>query len=153
MTMHLWYLTAGSLSTALPCRLTASSRVNTFLPIFITICDAQIQPSKCNPYANVFHKGPYLWIIWSGTNCIHFIYNHFVKNVFVTKMSRTWRSKSVRGRPLINDWGRNFPRWFFFLPNCFQEIIFFQGSSWCFFFKGASQEFFPSEKRSLKFFP
>ncbi len=34
-------------------RLTATYRVNTFLPIF-TIYDAQIQPTKCNPYANVF---------------------------------------------------------------------------------------------------
>ena len=37
-------------------RLTASSRVNTFLLIFITICDAQIQPSSCNPYIHFVSK-------------------------------------------------------------------------------------------------
>ena len=31
-------------------RLTASSRVNTFLPILVIVCDAQIQPSKCDSY-------------------------------------------------------------------------------------------------------
>ncbi len=25
-----------------------------FLPILATLCDAQIQPNKCNSYANVF---------------------------------------------------------------------------------------------------
>ena len=34
-------------------RLTASSTRNTFLLIFVTICDAQNQPSHCNLYANV----------------------------------------------------------------------------------------------------
>ncbi len=42
--------------------LTASSMRNTFLPIFVTICDAQNQPNHCNLYASVFpveaiHRG------------------------------------------------------------------------------------------------
>ena len=35
-------------------RLIVLTKGNTFLPIFITLCDAQIQPNKCNSYANVF---------------------------------------------------------------------------------------------------
>ncbi len=35
-------------------RLTAQCRGNMLLPIFVTISDALIQPSKCNSYANVF---------------------------------------------------------------------------------------------------
>ena len=57
-------------------RLTASSRVNTFLPIFITICDAQIQPSSCNHSLHSFR----FQATW--------------KNAFVTKMTRTWCSQS-----------------------------------------------------------
>ena len=30
--------------------MTASSRINTFLPVFLTICDAQIWPNKHNSY-------------------------------------------------------------------------------------------------------
>ncbi len=42
-------------------RLTASSRISTFLKVFVTLCAAQNQPN-C------------LWHLWISTHCIHFVF-------------------------------------------------------------------------------
>ena len=46
-------------------RLTASSRGNTFVPIYVTFLDAQNRPNKCNSYA----KG----LIWTSIHCKQFV--------------------------------------------------------------------------------
>ncbi len=71
---------------------TASSRVNMFLPIFVTLWDAQNRSNNCNFYAN--QEFPSL--THSYQNSPHTL--HFYgpcKYVFVTNVSRTWRSQSI----------------------------------------------------------
>ncbi len=61
-------------------RLTASSRGNMFLPIYVTLWDAQNWSNNCNLYAKGF---PYQ----SSLHTLHFYGS--CKYVFVTNVSRT----------------------------------------------------------------
>ena len=53
-------------------RLTASSRVNTFLPIFVTVCDAQIQPSKCDSYSFLPKFIAHTSFLWTLQKCLRY---------------------------------------------------------------------------------
>ena len=74
---QIWYVPRS------PIRLTASSRVNTFLLIFVTICDAQIRPSKCNEAVSVWDP---LYLLQN--NVSH-------QNMFVTRWGRASRTECI----------------------------------------------------------
>ncbi len=96
-----------------------SSRRNTFLPVFLTLRDAQNWPNKCNLYAKGFPTVRFL-ATW--------------KTVSVTKVARTWRSQSelifciAKGRCM--EAARVVPANCILVKQCIQSLLTYPDNIW-----------------------